>query len=522
MKDIDKLYNQWRGIDDNLVETCKEELKDCAKELEKCGVLEEGILGFVPEDIENYEENGYNDENEFIWQCGVRYTDTDGLGYIGLDFQLTPDGEIVYTYYIPITGHGQAYPEDLEEGFDYFSTDLNRADILYDRLWEVKRKIERLKGPNEEARRKADEEAEEEAKRKADEEAKRKAEEAAKRKADEEAKSKAEEEAKRKADEEAKRKAEEEKRAAEKRKEAAEKRKPKKEAELKAAAKDQAGDAEAQYEMGVDCEGNDDMEGAEKWFRMAAEQGHADAQYNLALRLTYDEEYAEAFKWLLTAAKQGHVDAQKEVADWYMNGYGEVEKDEKEAVKWYRKAADQGDAEALNELGDCLRTGTGVGKNIEEAVKKYREAAAKGDENAQYHLAMRYYKGDGVQQSYEEAAKWFRKAADGGVEDAQYRLAECYKHGVGTQRNRKEADKLYHKAADSGSNKAKEEFKRRSRWKTRLIVTGWVAGALLIVVSGFIPTEKWNDGGWIWAFAGVIALAAAYLIVVKVLENRKR
>ena len=146
MKDIEKLYDQWEKINDKFLDACKEELKECAKELEELGVLEEGIRGFDPDDLENYEENGYESERDFIWQCGVLYTDTDGITYIGLDFQLTPDGEIVFTHYIPITGDGQAEPEDLEEGYDYYSIDYaNKARITYELLCDVKSKIERLK-----------------------------------------------------------------------------------------------------------------------------------------------------------------------------------------------------------------------------------------------------------------------------------------------------------------------------------------------------------------------------------------
>ena len=142
MKDINKLYDQWHEIDNNLVDACKEELKKCAKELEELGVLEEGIRGFNPDDFNNDED----DYDEYIHEIGLQYTDTDGITYIGLDFQLTPDGEIVFTHYIPITGDGQAEPEDLEEGYDYYSIDYaNKARITYELLCDVKSKIERLK-----------------------------------------------------------------------------------------------------------------------------------------------------------------------------------------------------------------------------------------------------------------------------------------------------------------------------------------------------------------------------------------
>ena len=78
---------------------------------------------------------------------------------------------------------------------------------------DTKKRMEKVKKADEEAKKKADEEAkkkvDEEAKKKVDEEAKKKADEEAKKKADEEAKKKVDEEAKKKADEEAKKKVDE-------------------------------------------------------------------------------------------------------------------------------------------------------------------------------------------------------------------------------------------------------------------------------------------------------------------------
>ncbi len=147
MKNIDELYNQWKKINSNLIEVCKDELKECAKELERLGVLEEGIRGFDPESFNNNEENEEEYSlDEYLNECGVQYTDTDGFTYRGLDFKITSYGEIVFICYVKITGDGYADPEDLEEGYDYYSIDYaNNAGITYDLLCEIKRKIERLK-----------------------------------------------------------------------------------------------------------------------------------------------------------------------------------------------------------------------------------------------------------------------------------------------------------------------------------------------------------------------------------------
>ena len=75
-------------------------------------------------------------------------------------------------------------------------------------------------------------------------------------------------------------------------------------AELHARA--EAGDAEAQYELGYKYRWGqgvplDDAE-AGRWLRLAAEQGHAEAQIEMAL--SYSQDDAEAVQWARLAADQ--------------------------------------------------------------------------------------------------------------------------------------------------------------------------------------------------------------------------
>ncbi len=74
-----------------------------------------------------------------------------------------------------------------------------------------------------------------------------------------------------------------------------------------------AGDAKAQYELGVKYEygqGVDQNYGkAAEWTRKSAEQGYADGQYNYGLMLEYGQgvgkNLAEADAWYARAAEQG-------------------------------------------------------------------------------------------------------------------------------------------------------------------------------------------------------------------------
>jgi len=84
-------------------------------------------------------------------------------------------------------------------------------------------------------------------------------------------------------------------------------------------AKEEAGDAESQVELGRRYDEGagvvKDHAEAAKWYRKAAEQNYANAQFNLGM--CYEEadagteDWAEVYKWLSLAAMQGHERAKK-------------------------------------------------------------------------------------------------------------------------------------------------------------------------------------------------------------------
>lgn len=103
----------------------------------------------------------------------------------------------------------------------------------------------------------------------------------------------------------------------------------------------QAGDAEAQYYLGVlhakglGVERNPAT--AASWFRKSAEQGNVEAQFNLGTLygrgagVPKDDRLAAG--WLHKAAESGHQFAQSSLAAMYLDGRG-VERDIVQAYKW--------------------------------------------------------------------------------------------------------------------------------------------------------------------------------------------
>lgn len=104
----------------------------------------------------------------------------------------------------------------------------------------------------------------------------------------------------------------------------------------------QAGDARAQYSMGVLYEngfgvGKDPAVAAD-WYRKAALQGNTDAQYNLGAMNEHGVgmpvNYAEAARWYRPAAEVGDIDALSNLGVLYQNGQG-VKQDKVLAMALY-------------------------------------------------------------------------------------------------------------------------------------------------------------------------------------------
>jgi TPR repeat protein len=156
-----------------------------------------------------------------------------------------------------------------------------------------------------------------------------------------------------------------------------------------------------------------------------AQAGDAQAQYLLGVAYNrgdgVPQDYAQAALWYRRAADQGDVNAQYNLGVVYGLGQG-VPQDSVQAAAWTRKAADQGDASAQYNLGTYYSIGQGVPQDYAQTVFWTRKAADQGLAEAQEGLGLLYHNGQGVPLDYAQAATWWRKAAEQGLADAQYEL----------------------------------------------------------------------------------------------------
>lgn len=143
----------------------------------------------------------------------------------------------------------------------------------------------------------------------------------------------------------------------------------------------EAGEAEAQYELGV-CyaEGRDvprDLEQTALWMGRAAEQNHAQAQYELAqmhrLGVFGQVNIEESARLARLAAEGGHMLAAVDLGKCLRSGTG-VERNAEEAARWYRIAADAGVPEGILNLANCYKVGDGVPRDMDMACRLFRAA----------------------------------------------------------------------------------------------------------------------------------------------------
>ena len=163
-----------------------------------------------------------------------------------------------------------------------------------------------------------------------------------------------------------------------------------------------------------------------------AEAGDAEAQYQLgeiyfeALKVKRD--LAAARKWIEKAAAQKYPKAVYRLASMRFTGVG-LKADPVEGRKLFtqslsglKKLAEEGDADARGKLGVLYVMGVAVGQDFTKAVALFNKAAEAGNTKAQYDLAGSYLEGKSVASNPTLAGEWFEKAAQAGHGPAQIQL----------------------------------------------------------------------------------------------------
>jgi hypothetical protein len=201
--------------------------------------------------------------------------------------------------------------------------------------------------------------------------------------------------------------------------------------EWKAAA--DAGQAEAQFDLGVlYVQGLGvlrDLNQAASWYRKAADQGNAEAQFSLGQMYArgwgVPRDTADAIRWFEMA---NSVDSDGPPTDWLsVEGYG-MPQDYQQAAYWYRQAADNGHPEAQYNLARLYAGGKGVKRDEVQAERWVSSSASQGYAPAMADLGKRFATGNGAAQNGQRAYFWLTLAfLHGDKSEEKLRSAEAAK-----------------------------------------------------------------------------------------------
>lgn len=140
--------------------------------------------------------------------------------------------------------------------------------------------------------------------------------------------------------------------------------------------------AQAAYER-------EDYAAAAALYAPRAKAGDAEAQYRMGMMARFgwgmEKDARESARWLQQAAVQNHAQAQAELGTMYRLGRG-VPEDPKEAARWLTAAATAGVGMAQLSIGRMYRDGLGVGRDLVEA---YAWFSAAGENSVMDGLAYR-------------------------------------------------------------------------------------------------------------------------------------
>jgi TPR repeat protein len=169
-------------------------------------------------------------------------------------------------------------------------------------------------------------------------------------------------------------------------------------------------------------------------FQPLAEAGNADAQYHMgilfALGRGVERDIQQAENWFLKAARQGHTGAQYSVGAIHLQ-----RSDIPQAIHYFKAAAAKGSRSAEYNLGVIYAKGHDVERDLEQAFKWYSLAAAKGHPNAQFNLGVFYRDGLGTGANAHKALEWLTAAARNGSVLAQNNLARMFALGQGVPKD---------------------------------------------------------------------------------------
>ena len=185
-----------------------------------------------------------------------------------------------------------------------------------------------------------------------------------------------------------------------------------------------------------------------------AEAGDADAQYELGMI------YAEGRQGVKpdeakAAALFRKAGIKHPRAAYYAGSYEILAGRKTEGMAWYRQAAQLGDPDALYNMGRAAMLGEyGVAKDPAQAIRWLQAGYEAGDGQAAMALGVIYDAGEAAPKDYKRAFELFQFAADLGERRAMYMLGKAYDEGLDVEKDKWQAGRWYLLGAQMGDGDA--------------------------------------------------------------------
>lgn len=176
----------------------------------------------------------------------------------------------------------------------------------------------------------------------------------------------------------------------------------------------EAGDAEAQYRLGLSYQTRDSVGRARRWLQRAADGGHGDAALELGLMHLEGRGVAasprDAVAWFQKGAEASSTAAMCRLASLCFTGFGTAV-DEPEAKRWLLASARAGHPAALRQLGFVYARLLPRESWEPRAFACLRRAAELGDAFAMHACGVRLREARGTEADEAAAERWLGGAA---------------------------------------------------------------------------------------------------------------
>mmetsp|Transcript_2846 Transcript_2846/g.3264 ORF Transcript_2846/g.3264 Transcript_2846/m.3264 type:complete len:331 (+) Transcript_2846:84-1076(+) len=166
--------------------------------------------------------------------------------------------------------------------------------------------------------------------------------------------------------------------------------------------------------------------------------------------------YSERGEFFMNKAlHHGCPYAQHSYALLLWNGFGTVEQNAKASAQWHAAAALQHNLDAVSVLGGCLRTGTGIKRNVGLGLSLIEFSASCGNPSGVNKKAALLESND----DEEGAFRLYKNCYDNGAANAllKFNLGWCYVHGSGVKKDTSKGIALWQESAEMAPDEGSEE-----------------------------------------------------------------